>query len=93
LQDIDEGHVDQSAFSTALAATISQTNPAEALAEADGAGEGNRTLVVGLENRCSTIELHPRLNPAYQVQHNSNEVDAPEPVAAAGSPQGSRRDH
>src|SRR5581483_1625786 len=24
------------------------------------AGEGNRTLVIGLEDRCSTIELHPR---------------------------------
>ena len=24
------------------------------------AGEGNRTLVVGLGSRCSTIELHPR---------------------------------
>src|SRR5262245_25276857 len=24
-----------------------------------GAGEGNRTLVLGLEDRCSTIELHP----------------------------------
>src|ERR1700719_3681182 len=27
----------------------------------DGAGEGNRTLVVSLEGFCSTIELHPRL--------------------------------
>ena len=26
----------------------------------DGAGEGNRTLVVSLEGFCSTIELHPR---------------------------------
>ena len=26
-----------------------------------GAGEGNRTLVVSLENFCSTIELHPHL--------------------------------
>ena len=25
-----------------------------------GAGEGNRTLVISLENFCSTIELHPR---------------------------------
>ena len=25
-----------------------------------GAGEGNRTLVVSLENFCSTIELHPQ---------------------------------
>ena len=25
----------------------------------DGAGEGNRTLVVSLEGFCSTIELHP----------------------------------
>ena len=24
-----------------------------------GAGEGDRTLVVSLENFCSTIELHP----------------------------------
>jgi hypothetical protein len=30
------------------------------LAERDGAGEGNRTLVVGLGSLCSTIELHPR---------------------------------
>jgi hypothetical protein len=29
-------------------------------AEADGAGEGDRTLVLSLENSCSTIELHPR---------------------------------
>ena len=29
--------------------------------EADGAGEGNRTLVFSLEGCCSTIELHPRL--------------------------------
>ena len=28
-----------------------------------GAGEGNRTLVVSLEGFCSTIELHPRLEP------------------------------
>ena len=27
---------------------------------ADGAGEGNRTLVFSLEGYCSTIELHPR---------------------------------
>ncbi len=26
----------------------------------DGAGEGNRTLVISLEGFCSTIELHPR---------------------------------
>ena len=26
----------------------------------DGAGEGNRTLVISLEGCCSTIELHPR---------------------------------
>jgi hypothetical protein len=25
-----------------------------------GAGEGNRTLVISLENFCSTIELHPQ---------------------------------
>ena len=28
-----------------------------------GAGEGNRTLVVSLENFCSTIELHPQRSP------------------------------
>ena len=28
--------------------------------EADGAGEGNRTLVFSLEGCCSTIELHPQ---------------------------------
>ena len=28
-----------------------------------GAGEGNRTLVVSLEGFCSTIELHPRIEP------------------------------
>jgi hypothetical protein len=27
----------------------------------DGAGEGDRTLVLSLENSCSTIELHPQL--------------------------------
>src|SRR5207247_11247554 len=26
----------------------------------DGAGEGNRTLVISLEGFCSTIELHPQ---------------------------------
>ena len=30
----------------------------------DGAGEGNRTLVVSLEGFCSTIELHPPAAPA-----------------------------
>ena len=25
----------------------------------DGAGEGDQTLVLSLENSCSTIELHP----------------------------------
>ena len=29
--------------------------------ENDGAGEGNRTLVVSLGSFCSTIELHPRV--------------------------------
>ena len=27
----------------------------------DGAGEGNRTLVISLEGFCSTIELHPQV--------------------------------
>jgi hypothetical protein len=27
----------------------------------DGAGEGNRTLVISLEGCCSTIELHPQI--------------------------------
>ena len=31
-----------------------------ALPEPIGAGEGNRTLVVGLGSLCSTIELHPQ---------------------------------
>ena len=30
------------------------------LSENNGAGEGNRTLVISLEGCCSTIELHPR---------------------------------
>ena len=30
------------------------------------AGGGNRTLVIGLEDRCSTIELHPR-PPTFQA--------------------------
>src|SRR5437588_12949896 len=30
------------------------------------AGEGNRTLVVCLEGRCSTIELHPRQNTCWE---------------------------
>jgi hypothetical protein len=40
--------------------------PAGGSPKADGrklsrrAGEGNRTLVLGLENRCSAIELHPQ---------------------------------
>jgi hypothetical protein len=29
----------------------------------NGAGEGNRTLVAGLEGQCSTIELHPLATP------------------------------
>ena len=32
----------------------------------DGAGEGNRTLVVSLEGFCSTIELHP---PSWRPCH------------------------
>ncbi len=28
-----------------------------------GAGEGNRTLVISLENFCSAIELHPHSRP------------------------------
>ena len=32
-----------------------------------GAGEGNRTLVVSLENFCSTIELHPQAFPSTQL--------------------------
>ena len=31
------------------------------------AGEGNRTLVVGLGSRCSTIELHPRSDPVTMM--------------------------
>ena len=34
-----------------------------------GAGEGNRTLVVSLENFCSTIELHPHFLFTDQKQH------------------------
>src|SRR3989338_3070283 len=34
-----------------------------------GAGEGNRTLVVSLENFCSTIELHPQ---AFPPNNNLN---------------------
>jgi hypothetical protein len=33
----------------------------EALAEQDGAGDGNRTRIASLEGWSSTIELHPRL--------------------------------
>ena len=36
-----------------------------------GAGEGNRTLVVSLENFCSTIELHPQC-PKQQSAPNNN---------------------
>jgi mevalonate kinase len=31
-------------------------------AKVNGAGEGDRTLVLSLENSCSTIELHPHSN-------------------------------
>ena len=31
-----------------------------------GAGEGNRTLVVSLEGFCSTIELHPLKQKAFE---------------------------
>ena len=39
------------------------------LVENIGAGEGNRTLVISLEGCCSTIELHPHLEPAVKRQH------------------------
>ena len=36
-----------------------------------GAGEGDRTLVVSLENFCSTIELHPHALPLNWHANNS----------------------
>ena len=38
----------------------------------DGAGEGNRTLVVSLEGFCSTIELHPRGTTSFNSLHDSS---------------------
>lgn len=37
-----------------------------------GAGEGNRTLVIGLEGRRSTIELHPPENISYSFIETYN---------------------
>ena len=34
----------------------------------DGAGEGNRTLVVSLEGFCSTIELHPPDETSFRIR-------------------------
>lgn len=34
--------------------------------QGSGAGEGNRTLVVSLEGFCSTIELHPLKQKAFE---------------------------
>ena len=38
-----------------------------------GAGEGDRTLVVSLENFCSTIELHPQLSDQTTQYKPSNQ--------------------
>ena len=46
------------------------------------AGEGNRTLVVGLGSRCSTIELHPREAENTQLSLNCIEKDAAAIVAS-----------
>ena len=45
-----------------------------------GAGEGNRTLVVSLENFCSTIELHPHALPPKLMTCNHAMSALPSPV-------------
>jgi hypothetical protein len=49
-----------------------------ARSSADGAGEGNRTLVISLEGFCSTIELHPhcvRALPSPPLQRSAAASD------------------
>ncbi|GEM_PF-1205955 len=41
-----------------------------------GAGEGDRTLVVSLENFCSTIELHPQAFLSNNVVKPANTADS-----------------
>jgi hypothetical protein len=36
-----------------------------------GAGEGDRTLVLSLENSCSTIELHPHIPGTHELTFRS----------------------
>ena len=45
-----------------------------------GAGEGNRTLVVSLENFCSTIELHPRICRQNDMQLSNNRTTQPSQI-------------
>jgi hypothetical protein len=51
-----------------------------------GAGEGNRTLVVSLENFCSTIELHPQAFLSTQRPkrscHNAAQLNYPQKIKA-----------
>ena len=48
-----------------------------------GAGEGDRTLVVSLENFCSTIELHPHALPPKDTQASSHCHTQPRPYSLA----------
>ena len=47
-----------------------------------GAGEGDRTLVVSLENFCSTIELHPQALPPKMASDQAI-IAAPQAGAAS----------
>jgi hypothetical protein len=40
--------------------------------EKNGAGEGNRTLVISLEGFCSTIELHPRARQRRRPENSAS---------------------
>src|SRR5579875_2238498 len=50
------------------ATTLRRAAPPAAGMDQNGAGEGNRTLVISLEGCCSTIELHPHGPPAERCR-------------------------
>src|SRR5579884_1131310 len=50
------------------ATTLRRAAPPAAGMDQNGAGEGNRTLVISVEGGCSTIELHPHGPPAERCR-------------------------
>ena len=51
----------------------------------NGAGEGNRTLMLGLEGRYSTIELHPRIRFCVGVLRFELRINPPKGLVIAVS--------